>query len=187
MFVGDFQVAEVPFGQVAGLLGSDPRALLVGEQAEADHPACSGAGLLGSDPRALLELALDGARVEGERLRAKVGPPGWPAVLSKTVELRCGQPRAHGDALVLPFSWTASGAPCLFPRLDADLELAPLGPARTQVSLRASYRPPAGRLGQGVDRLLLHRVAESTVRAFVSTACAALAEAAGGAQPSRLA
>lgn len=150
MFVQDFQVVEAPFERVQAALRGDGESLLSG--------------------------ALDGARAEGERLRAKVGPAGWPAVLSKTMDLRVSAPRTHEDCAVVSFSWAASGGASLFPTLEADLEVAPLGDDRTQVVLRGRYVPPGGLVGRGVDRLVLHRVAESTIRALLGDICANLAE-----------
>jgi hypothetical protein len=52
--------------------------------------------------------------------------------------------------------------------LDGDLELAPLGPDQCRISLAATYTPALGRFGVQVDRALLHRVAASTVRSFLT-------------------
>ena len=40
-------------------------------------------------------------------------------------------------------------------------------PTTTYSRLRGSYEPPLGALGQHVDRLLMHRVAEATIRSFM--------------------
>jgi uncharacterized membrane protein len=64
-------------------------------------------------------------------------------------------------------SWKATSAEHLFPALDADLEVAALGPSRTQLSISARYRPPGGPVGRALDRALLHRVAEATVKDFL--------------------
>jgi hypothetical protein len=48
------------------------------------------------------------------------------------------------------------------------LELAPLGPDQCRISLAATYTPALGRFGAQVDRTLLHRVAASTVRSFLT-------------------
>lgn len=148
MLVQDFSVVDRPFEDIARCLD------------------------VSGGPDALLSSALLGARAEGENLRAKVGPEGWPAVLSKTVLIRSGPPRRHGDSLIVPFCWSASDGPSLFPRLDADLEIAPFGPRQTQLVIRARYEAPGGAIGRAVDRVLLHRLAESTLRAFLNGICA---------------
>lgn len=123
------------------------------------------------DADALLGGALDSARAEGERLRVRVGPPAWPSAFAKQVDIARGPVRVLDDRLIVAFSWSATGAASLFPQLDADLEVAPFGLARTEIVLRARYAPPGGSIGRGADRLLLHRVAESTLRAFLSRIC----------------
>ena len=55
----------------------------------------------------------------------------------------------------------------LIPALDADVEVASLGPDRTQLSISARYRAPMGAVGRMLDRALLHRVAEATVKDFL--------------------
>ena len=55
----------------------------------------------------------------------------------------------------------------VFPSLEGDLEVAALGPDRTQLAMSARYRPPLGGVGRAIDRTLLHRVAEATVKDFV--------------------
>jgi hypothetical protein len=70
--------------------------------------------------------------------------------------------------------WEAEGLERLFPRLEADIEIAGLGAGRTQLSISARYRPPLGAVGRVLDRNLLHRVAEATVKDFLDRIAAAL-------------
>ena len=42
-----------------------------------------------------------------------------------------------------------------------------LGPKRTQLSISARYRPPMGPLGRALDKAMLHRVAEATIKDFL--------------------
>lgn len=148
VFVQDFQVVEAPYEEAVSRLRNDP----VG----------------------LLRDALGAAQGEGERLRARVGPRSWPAVLARKVDVRVGPLRPVGDGAVLAFGWESRGAASLFPLLDADLEVAPLGSQETQVMLRGRYEPPGGAIGRRADELLLHRVAESTLRAFLERLCEGL-------------
>ena len=67
----------------------------------------------------------------------------------------------------LPLNWEPVGLEGLLPRLDADIELGALGEDRTQLAVSARYRPPLGAVGRTVDRVLLHRVAEATVKDFL--------------------
>jgi hypothetical protein len=63
--------------------------------------------------------------------------------------------------------WKASGHPGLFPALDADIEVAPLGADQAQLAMSARYVPPLGAVGRTIDRALLSRVAEATVKDFL--------------------
>lgn len=139
-----------------------------------DRPYDDVAARIAADTEKVLGAALDATRAEGERLRVKVGPAGWPAVLGKTVEVHPGPVRAQGDGVLVAFSWEVKGGASLFPRLDADLEVAPFGTNQTALALRGRYDPPVGPLGRRADQLLLHRLAESTIRAFLDSVCTSL-------------
>jgi hypothetical protein len=62
------------------------------------------------------------------------------------------------------------------PPLDANLELGSLGGDRTQLAISARYQPPLGVVGRAVDRVLLHRVAEATVKDFLDRVGAAITD-----------
>jgi hypothetical protein len=73
--------------------------------------------------------------------------------------------------------WEATGpAGGLFPVLDADLLLGPAGLEKTCMTLNGCYRPPLGRLGAGLDRAVLHRVASATIGALLRSSAGELAE-----------
>jgi hypothetical protein len=42
-----------------------------------------------------------------------------------------------------------------------------VGEQRTRLAISARYRPPLGAVGRAADRVLLHRVAEATVKDFL--------------------
>lgn len=112
-------------------------------------------------------LARD-AEDRGERLLAEVGfPVDDERRVRKEVIIELGTPYRIRSKTLLPLTWKATGARGLFPSLDADLEIAALGPNRTQLSISARYKPPLGAIGRVLDRTLLHRVAEATVKDFV--------------------
>ena len=71
-------------------------------------------------------------------------------------------------------SWRPTAEGTVLPVLDGDLELAAIGPRRSQLSMNASYEPPFGLIGRMADRALLHRVAEATVKDFVDRIAGAL-------------
>lgn len=96
---------------------------------------------------------------------ARVGAAGFSKVVRVQVrELACTD-RSAGLAI----RWEATGpAVGLFPVLDADIRLAPVGADVTVLTMAGVYRPPLGSLGEVLDRAMLHRVALATIRGFVA-------------------
>lgn len=119
------------------------------------------------DPGTWIPGLLRAAEDRGQRLLAEVGFEVDTRRVDKEVEITVNRIQRIPGKAVVPMSWRATGVERLFPHLDADLEVAALGEGRTQLSLSARYRPPMGALGRALDRALLHRVAEATVKDFV--------------------
>jgi len=112
-------------------------------------------------------IALDADR-GGQRLLAEVGfDVDASRRLDKEVEIEIGEPYVIPSKTMLPITWRATAAEGIFPHLDADIEIAALGAGRTQLSISARYRPPLGAVGRALDKALLHRVAEATVKDFL--------------------
>jgi hypothetical protein len=118
------------------------------------------------DPAVWLPGVAEATARQSDRLLAEVGF-GDGHRIEKRIEVQIGEPAHLRGTTLLPMTWSATGTETIFPSLEADLELAPMGPDRTQVSISARYRPPLGRLGRALDRALLHRVAEATIKDFL--------------------
>ena len=103
----------------------------------------------------------------GQHLLAEVGFAIDGHRLSKKIEVDIGQPVEREGRTWIPLSWRATGPTGLFPVLEAEVELASLGAQVTQLSLSGRYQPPLGLLGRTVDKALLSRVAEATIKDFV--------------------
>jgi hypothetical protein len=118
-------------------------------------------------------LAQD-AEERGGALLAEVGfgPPGRR--VQKRIQVKLGAPFRLASKTILPMAWHATGADSLFPSLEADLEVAALSVGRTQLAISARYRPPLGPVGKAIDRALLHRIAEATIKDFLDRAGEAL-------------
>jgi hypothetical protein len=110
----------------------------------------------------------------GERLRMKIGLVPGGQLLAKKVEIRVGPPLQGPHETEIPITWRATGAPGLFPEMDAGIVIAALGPDLTHIALRGSYEPPLGPLGKALDRRLLHHVAEASVKSFLDRIAASL-------------
>ena len=121
---------------------------------------------LSHDPRAWLPGLAERANHRGDLLLAEVGF-GEAVRIKRKVVIELGRSVRSGAKSVVPLRWTPSGASGLFPSLDADLEVAPLGPGRTQLAMSARYDPPFGPVGRAVDRAVLSRVAEATLKDFL--------------------
>jgi hypothetical protein len=101
----------------------------------------------------------------------RVGPAGITRLVR--VQFRDLPERANTVGLALRWEVPGPGG-ALFPVLDADLELVRAGPQTTWMTLSGAYRPPLGALGQALDRAILHRVADATIRDFLSRIAASL-------------
>jgi hypothetical protein len=117
-------------------------------------------------------LARD-ANHHGDALLAEVGF-GDDVRVARMVEIEFGDPVRMPSKTVIPLHWAAAGATGLFPALDADLEIAPLSPTRTQLAMSARYEPPLGAVGRAMDRAVLFRVAEATLKDFLDHVAEAL-------------
>jgi hypothetical protein len=121
---------------------------------------------LSRDPRLWLPGLAERAHHRGDLLLAEVGF-GEAVRIKRTVVVELGESVRSGSKTVFPLRWAASGPGGLFPSLDADLEVASLRPRRTQLAMSARYVPPFGTIGRVIDRAVLSRVAEATLKDFL--------------------
>lgn len=131
----------------------------------ADFPSVE-ARLLGESTDWLGRCAERG-EVAGADVVVRIGPGGILAPSRRRVRVHTGPWRSRGDAVVLPIEWESVRLRSLFPRLEGDLEVAPLGDDRCRLTLCGQYSPPLGQVGAALDRRVLHWVAGSTVRSFL--------------------
>lgn len=122
-----------------------------------------------------LEALASASYGEGVSVLARAGVPG----LSKTVAILSIPAYQRGLTTVVPLRWVATGGlGSAFPVFDANLEMT-AGEAGTELVIVGAYRPPLGVIGAAIDRMVLHGVAQSTVRRFA----AQLGEVAAGTHP----
>ena len=120
-----------------------------------------------SAPESLIPSIASFADDRGRHLLAEVGFPVDGHRVSKNVEIDVGTPVANAGKTWIAIAWRATGPSNLFPILDAELEFASLGTQLTQLSLSGRYQPPLGLVGRTIDKALLSRVAEATIKDFV--------------------
>lgn len=127
------------------------------------------------DPGSWLPGLAQAATEHGDALLTEVGF-GDTVRVERTVAMEFSEPIRVAGKMMLPVKWTAAKRAGLFPALEADVEVAGLGPARTQLSLSGRYDPPLGAVGRAIDRALFHRIAEATIKDFVDRLAARLLE-----------
>jgi hypothetical protein len=128
----------------------------------------------------LLTVASGEAFVAGRGDRLGFGPFGEVPRATALVRVQFAEPTPHADLLVLPLRWEAmEPAGRLFPVLDADITLVPVGgpPAmvatsvaesdQTRLIVAGSYRPPTDGLGAMVSTGDIQHVAATTVCTLV--------------------
>jgi len=145
--------------------------------------AAAGA-LLRAEPDRLASMVMHGAEAGGE-LQLRLAPPSSHLPLpAKRGRVDVEAAYRRGDAWVLPFHWRPTGAAALFPQIEAELQLAPLGASEVRVSFSGHYRPPLGDVGHLADTVLMHRVVERSIRVFLGSLAEGLQGAIGGAEAS---
>jgi hypothetical protein len=130
-------------------------------------PAAQVERALLASPAEWLSAMAGAAQERGDGLLTEVGVGPLGTRLRRRVQVELGEPVRFPSMTSLPLTWEPAGLEGLLPRLDADIELGALGEDRTQLAVSARYRPPLGAVGRTVDRVLLHRVAEATVKDFL--------------------
>jgi hypothetical protein len=145
MFVTEETTIGLPFGWAVARLGSTIESGWLGEVS--DHAYAAGLVLL-----------------------ARAGPLGDVRGLAKTVQVRVSGPRERKTGVAYALRWEASGPEGgLFPVLDADLSLIRAAASRTRLAIIACYRSSPGTLSVQLDRMLLSRMARTTLRSLLDS------------------
>lgn len=129
----------------------------------------------------LLPLARE-ATETGEAL-VDVGPALGGHVFGIPVRVHLGPSWTRGGSVAIPIRWEAVSFGSLFPVLDGTLLITSLAGDRCRLGIEASYRPPFDGVGRLLDRAILRRVAESTVRSFLTRTAQGLSGAARRSAP----
>lgn len=117
---------------------------------------------------------------DGDTALVRLGPGSLGTRAGVVTRIRLGACTRRGNGVFVPMRWEAASHSGLFPVLDGDLDLSPLDGAGCRISLNASYRPPLEGLGRVLDTIVLHRVAESTVRSFLQRLAGSLEDRCSG-------
>jgi hypothetical protein len=119
--------------------------------------------------------AADHAGDVGAELRVRVGAIEIAADIEIAVTAISGaQSPTHQPATRLDLTWKSRRRPGLFPEMVGSLWAYALAPRETQLELVGSYDPPLGIVGEAIDAIALHRIAEASVQRFVQAVAAYL-------------
>ena len=113
------------------------------------------------------ERWVPGVRREGDRLTTELAYAQAGTRIARRVEVEVGPVQRFAYGVTVHVRWKGAGHAELYPELEGHLRVE-RGP-RSDSTLRfdARYTPPAGRLGATVDRAVMHRVAEASVKDFI--------------------
>jgi len=95
---------------------------------------------------------------------AEVGPQVAGLGLRTKVAIEVGEPVTIGDWTEISVRWQATFVQRLFPVMTGKVELEPVDPRTTRLTVHGMYEPPLRRLGKQLDDALMHRAAEATVK-----------------------
>jgi len=124
-------------------------------------------------PPDYLDAAADEARRHGFQLLAEAGLEVHAAGTDRTerrTRIEVGEPVCTDRVMSLPLRFLAEDRGRRLPTMEGSLDVAWLGPGRTQLSLTAQYEPPQSILSRMVERALLHRLVEAVAQRFVESA-----------------
>jgi hypothetical protein len=112
--------------------------------------------------------AADRASDVGAELRVRIGAVEIAADIEiEITEVAGARSPANQPATRLNLTWKSKRRPGLFPEMTASLWVYALAPRETQLELVGSYDPPLGLLGDAIDAIGLHRIAEESVQRFI--------------------
>ncbi|HWG60669.1 MAG TPA: hypothetical protein VG253_03055 [Streptosporangiaceae bacterium] len=113
------------------------------------------------------EAFSDGRFASGLLVKVRAGLLGEVPLTSELATVKFLAPEPHDHIAVVPLRWEATLADGrLFPVLDADIALLPVG-EQTRIVLSGSYRLPPEGLRAAADELATEHVAVATVNSLL--------------------
>lgn len=120
--------------------------------------------------RAATRVAADRAQSVAAELRVTLGG----VAVSADIVCSIGKIEDAADgpkgapATRIPVSWEAARNPRFFPLMSSVLAIYPLTSTETQLDFLGRYDPPLGLVGDAMDAIVGHRIAEASVHRFVT-------------------
>jgi hypothetical protein len=82
----------------------------------------------------------------------------------KRVNVEFGEPVRTSTWAVIPISWKPTFGRKLLPVMNGKVDVSPVSKDETRLTVSGMYEPPLGRIGEQIDQVLMHNVAEGTVK-----------------------
>jgi len=119
--------------------------------------------------RSAADRAHDPSTGVSAELRVQLGAVEIAADIAiEVTEVASARSPANQPAIRIDLTWKSRRSPGLFPAMTGSLWAYALSPRETQLELTGSYDPPLGLLGDAVDAIALHGIAEESVRRFIT-------------------
>jgi hypothetical protein len=149
-----------------------------------NHPYTRVRDALSADPAAVFRAATMAAasRAESVATELRVTVAGLEIGTEVLVSIGAIEETRQPDSsrvTRIPVEWAAAERPRLFPLMNAQLSLYSLTARETQLDFLGQYQPPLGLLGNAMDAVVGHRIAEASVHRFVSDVARYLRQALG--------
>ena len=139
-----------------------------------NHPYAPVREALTRDPLRVFQSATKAAAYRAQSIAAElhvdIGGVGVTSEIDIVVKAVEERERATGSnpATTLKLEWKAKTMPQWFPVMQAELSIYPLTATETQLDFSGLYVPPFGLVGEAVNALAGHRIAEASVHGFVT-------------------
>ena len=129
--------------------------------------------------QAATKAAASRAQSVASELRVNIGGIGVATDISisvKKIEEKMSE-LAGIPITRLQVEWEAANMPGLFPFMKAELDIYPLTSTETQLDFFGVYEAPLGPVGQALNAMVGHSIAEAAVHRFVNDVAGYLREA----------
>ena len=136
-----------------------------------NHPYPAVRQVLADDALGVFQAATRSASSRAETVAAALRVDVAGLHVSTDIVVSLGAIREEEGASPVtrsPIHWQAAQRPGLFPVMDAELAIYPLTATETQLDFRGKYEPPLSVLGDAVNAIVGHRLAEASVHRFVA-------------------
>jgi hypothetical protein len=132
---------------------------------------------LSHDAAGIFERATTSATSRASEIVATLWASSGGMEIGRDVKIAVGdideKKSALGDrTTTLALAWSTASAPGLFPSMEATLSVYSLSSKETQIDFHGHYQPPLGLVGNAIDAVVGHRVAEASVLRFVQEVAA---------------